>query len=52
MSYDGRYWIVKRDGSWLLLQVSNEAAVRDLEVFGKFVTLTAAAEYFKKEVKP
>lgn len=49
-SYDGKYWIVKMDGSWVLLQMSNQATGRDREVFGKFNTLTAAAEYFKKEV--
>jgi hypothetical protein len=47
---DRSIWIVKRNGAWLLLQQSNQAAGKEREVFGMFGTLTAAVDYFNKEM--
>jgi hypothetical protein len=37
-------------GTWVLLQMSNEAAGREREEFGRFSTLAAAADYYAKEM--
>jgi len=49
-SHNSRYWIVKMKGTWVLLQMSNEAAGREREEFGRFSTLAAAADYYAKEM--
>lgn len=45
---DGRFWIKKVGGSWILLQMGSEAEGREKKVFGNFPTLTAAVDYFNQ----
>jgi hypothetical protein len=46
----GHYWIAKNSGKWVLVQMSNQSLGREKIVYGTFPTLTAAVEYFNKEV--
>jgi hypothetical protein len=46
----GGYWIAKKSGQWILLQMSNQSLGREKINYGAFPTLTAAVEYYKNEV--
>lgn len=46
----GKFWIIKVQSKWHLVQMAVPAEGIERNTLGVFNTLTATAEYFKKEV--
>jgi hypothetical protein len=47
----GRHWIVKVGSQWHLVQMGSQKEGRERKTLGRFPTMTAAADYYKAEVK-
>lgn len=48
---DGQFWLIKVQGAWHLIQPGSTQENRERRLVGIFPTMTAAADYYQREMK-